>query len=367
MDYRILAHKDAKPSVVTECLGQPLFSFVPGARVKKDPVSDRLSGFLRYGAAFAKDCSAIDAQIKRDDVVVVTFSTEQEVYGVSKWLRTIPETQRPRVIFNFLIPDFRWEINEDRESMSGDISFHRYAANEMAALSSRFLILASNEKLGRALSGAFNRRCEVAPVALIYFSAEHVPGRADDPDWDEAHIGVIGEFRREKGGSLVAEVIKRFRCERPGRRVFLQVNSSGQADVLRETIGDLTDVIIHVGQLSQRSYIRRLETLDILLLPYMPKRYAIRTSGIFSEAVGYGVVAVVPDNTWMSDQLVAKRGSGVVYSDTSAEGITKALVAASDRYPDFKKKAAARCAAWRTDQSTTALWNKIDNWLRANP
>jgi hypothetical protein len=366
VDCRLFVHKDAEPSVLTECLGQPLFSFQPGERVMKDPISDRLEGFFRYSAEFQTGCAAMGGQIDSQDVVIVAFSTDREVYGVSRWLRTMPRRRRPCVIFIFLTPDFRWEIGEDRETVTGDISFHRFAANQMAEVSDRFLILASNEKLRRALSGAFNQRCEVAPIPLVYFAAEDVPGRPDDPEWSPAHIGVLGEYRSEKGTVLLPEIVARFRRKCPGHKIFLQVQNDTQAGLIQEKLGGAVGVEIHIGHLSQQSYIRRLEMLDILLLPYKPKRYSIRTSGIFAEAVAYGVVPVVPDNTWMSDQLAAERGSGVTFPDASVEGITNALISASERFPELKKDALARSGAWRAEQSTYALWDKIHDWLSAN-
>jgi hypothetical protein len=342
-----------------------LFSFVPGARVTKDPVSDRLESFIRYGAAFEEGCAAIEPTFEAQDIVIVAFSTDREVYGVARWLGTVPEDRRPRVVFIFMTPDFRWKVSGDRESLSGDVSFHRYAANQLAEVSDRFYLFAGSDKLRGALTGAFGHPCAAAPMPQVYFAPDDVPGSPDDPQWTPAHVGFVGEYRSEKGGGLVPEAVELFCRARPGRKVFLQVQNAEQAGVLSARLKNTAEVQIHLGQLSQRSYIERLQSLDILLLPYMPERYAIRTSGIFAEAVAYGLVPVVPENTWMSDQLAAGWGSGVTFADASAEAITSALIGASDSLPALKKKAMARREAWRAGQSTPALLDAILDRLAA--
>jgi len=193
--FRLFAQRGAAPDIVAECGAEPLFPFAPGARVRKDPVSDRLETFLRFGAEFGKGCTAMGGDIAAQDLVIVAFATERELFGVSQWLRSVPAEKRPRIVFIHLIPDFDWKISDDGLSITGDMSFHRFAAHQMAEVSDRFHLFASSEKLGKALTGAYGRPCAVAPVPLAYFDAQDVPGAPGDPDWPQAHIGVVGDFR----------------------------------------------------------------------------------------------------------------------------------------------------------------------------
>ena len=155
-------------------------------------------------------------------------------------------------------------------------------------------------------------------------------------------MGFVGEYRQDKGGAVLPDVIARFRAARPDRRFFLQVQNATQAAAVSERIGHLDGLDIHTGQVSHRAYVSRLETLEILLLLYMPDRYALRSSGIFAEAVAHGLVTVVPDKTWMADQLAAGRGAGVTFTDHTAESI-----------------AAARRDAWRAVECVDALLDRI--------
>ena len=292
-------------------------------------------------------------------MVIVALATERELFGAARWLTTVPAARRPHIVFHFVTPDFRWAISEDRQAIKGDVAFHRYAANQLAEVSDRFHLFAGNEKLTQAMQAAFGEPVSVAPIPMTYPVAADLPALPGDPVWRPAHVGFVGEYRKEKGGAVLPEVIERFYRERPDRRIFLQVQHEEQARLVHERLGHLEELEIHTGQLSHRAYVSRLETLDIMILPYIPARYAIRTSGIFAEAVAYGLVTVVPDNSWMSDQLAAGQGNGVTFSEMTAESIVAALIKASDGFSGLKEKAEAGRSAWRAAQSLDAFLDRI--------
>ena len=365
LDHRIFVHQDADAAIVEECGAEALFSFVPGARTVIDPVTDQLDSYLRFSAAFAENCAGLGGDLDATDVVIVAFATERELFGAAQWLSTVPERRRPHIVFHFVTPDFRWAISEDRQSITGDVAFYRFAANQLAEISDRFHFFASNEKLRQALRGAFDRPVSVAPIPMLYREAADLPALPEDPVWRPAHIGFVGEYRKEKGAAVLPEVIERFCRERPERRFLLQVQHEEQAKLVHERLGHLGDLEVHTGQLSHRAYVARLGSLDILLLPYMPARYAIRTSGIFAEAVAYGLVSVVPDKSLMSDQLAAGQGSGVTFSEFTADAIVQALIEASDGFDSLKDKAMACRAAWRKAQSLDALLDRILDQVRS--
>lgn len=367
LEFRLLVHKDVDPAIVEEFGAEPVFAFWPGAHVRNDPVSDRLETFLRFGTDFASRCAKIGNDVTAQDVVIVAFSTDRELFGAAQWLYSVPASRRPHMVFNFLVPDFDWSVSADRQTATGEMAYHRFAGRQIASVSDRFHLFASNEKLSHLLAGAFAQPCRVAPMPMTYFSADDVPGAPDDPDWAPAHVGVVGDYRDEKGAALVPDIILKFAQSRPGRRVFVQVKDEAQAAVLRERLDEVAAIDLHTGQLSQRAFIRRLQALDILLMPYSPERYAIRTSGIFAEAVAYGLVTVVPDKSWMSDRLAAGQGCGVAFSEPTAGSIAEALVRASDDFPALKQKASAGRAAWQREQSLPALLDLILEKVKQTP
>jgi hypothetical protein len=108
-------------------------------------------------------------------------------------------------------------------------------------------------------------------------------------------------------------------------------------------------------------HLSRVCSTDILLLPYVWSRYALRSSGLFSEAVAHGVVTVVPRNTWMEDMLNAGYGAGTVFAEFSVDSITDALLAASADFPALKARALGCRDAWRRRHSAAAMLDLILN------
>ena len=363
LEFELYIHRDAMPSIVTESGGIPVFPHEPTAEIERDPVSDDLNGNLFYGEAFGSACSVLDEKVTAEDVVIIPHTTARELYGVLIWLRTLQEHRRPRVVFIFFHPNFLWRLSDDGKQLTGDVSFFRHSANQLAdiAPSDRVIYCADNELLRAAMAWALNQRCSRCSMTIDYFSDEETPGNPNEPEWVPAHIGLLGDFREEKGRSLVHKVIQKFCAARPGREFFIQTQNDVQARALEKSLrmhGGGT-VQTFVGQLSQAGYIKRLKSIEILLMPYLKDRYRMRSSGVFAEAVAYGVVTVAPSGTWMAEQLAAGWGSGVVFDVLSVDSITEALIRASDDYASLKKTAAERSDAWRRAQSTTALIDHI--------
>ncbi len=363
LEFDIFIHREATAQVIEQTGGIPAFPFAPMDEIDLDPVSDELHSYILLGEAFAQACSMLDEHIRATDVVIVPHANARELFGISRWLRTLAPDRRPRIVFIFINPELRWKLSDDRRSVVGEFSFYRLGANLLAELmpKDRVVYFADNQLLRETIANVLNRPCGHCPMTIDYFAAEDVPGDSDDPEWAPAHIGVLGEFRREKGSSVVVEVIQKFCEARPGRDIFVQVQDAEQAKAMDQRLRSHggRSLHIHGGQLSPRSYARRLESLEILLLPYVKDRYVMRTSGIFAEAVTHGIVTVVPRGTWMAEQLGAGWGAGVIFDTVSVDSVVEALTAAIDDYSDLKMTAAACREAWRTRQSTGALLDHI--------
>ena len=148
----------------------------------------------------------------------------------------------------------------------------------------------------------------------------------------------------------------------------MHVRNQTQAADLRRYVrerGARSPFFLYHGTLDHGGYLRRLISTDILLLPYNWERYAIRPSGVFSEAAGYAIVTVLPDRTWAADKLAEGHGSGTIFRDFSMEAMIESLVTASDQYPELKTLALAKKLAWRQSQSTTALLDSVLNYVAA--
>ena len=88
-----------------------------------------------------------------------------------------------------------------------------------------------------------------------------------------------------------------------------------------------------------------LFSADLIVLPYQVDRYISRTSGILAEAICTGVPAIVPQGTWLADQ-VRRHGAGVIYAGLEQDGAAKAAVKALESLDTLKQRADERRSAY---------------------
>jgi hypothetical protein len=361
---RFYIKQGALPQIVLKFAAKAVFPYAPDEIVDQDPICWQLSDFMTLSTGFADACMALEADgVGGDDLVVLPYATERCVFGVAQWLKRLAPTARPTMAFNFLVPDFNWRVEDDRSSVSGNFSFFRYATRCIRELlpPAKLFFSAVVPALCNAFSEAAQYPCRKVPLGTYF------PGEKELAAWGgemppRAHIGVMGEFRPEKGSEIVAEVLLQFAALRPKKPIAVQMTNEAQAANFRKVVrerGVRSPFFLYHGHTDHGRYLHRLVSSDILLLPYDWKRYAMRASGVLSEAAGFGIVAVVPDRTWAADQLAEGHGAGTTFRDFSVEAMIEALITASEQYRELKAQAMTKRLAWQQSQSTAALLDNI--------
>ena len=90
---RLYINRDASSEIVSALGARPVFPYASDARVETDPRCQQLSDFLELGAVFSRACGALEEDgVGADDLVVVPFASERDVFGAALWL----ERCRPR-------------------------------------------------------------------------------------------------------------------------------------------------------------------------------------------------------------------------------------------------------------------------------
>ena len=162
----------------------------------------------------------------------------------------------------------------------------------------------------------------VTPIAVDFSSAPPpVPMRCEGG----LVFGFVGVPREEKGILIIADAIRDHLAQHPDDRFLIQTPRAEEQ--IMAVLSSLPDQVTLIDELLfEESYFSFLASLDVVLVPYLPKNYRMRTSHIFMEALGMGKAVITTPDTWMEEQLDAfPSRCGIVMPSTDVVGLHAAL------------------------------------------
>lgn len=165
-------------------------------------------------------------------------------------------------------------------------------------------------------------------------------------------IGFLGAPRRDKGSGFLFDVVAA--CARTFGSYRVAVQLDGKP---AERLPANVEVLPRT--LDRASYFDLLNRLDVAVFPYDASLYGRKPSGVFAEAVAAGVVTVVPDGTWMADQVERGRGAGVVFDEPNVAVVVAALARAIADLPQLRTQALQARGAWRETESASAYVDRL--------
>ncbi|MDZ8260895.1 glycosyltransferase [Nostoc sp. ChiQUE01b] len=178
---------------------------------------------------------------------------------------------------------------------------------------------------------------------------------------DPIHIIYLGDARPEKGYQYLPQLIDIlwFSYIQPGKvKLTIQSNFNipGGEPGIQEARLRLDQYPSHKVRLlkellSTEDYYELLASADIVVIPYQPDCYAVRSSGILVESLAAGKPVVVPAKSWMASQINESRAS--VYD--SPNQIADAVVKIVKNFQQFSQAAFEYRSLWRAKHSPDAL------------
>lgn len=148
-------------------------------------------------------------------------------------------------------------------------------------------------------------------------------------------VGFFGHQRPDKGVDRLNELTAA--CVAMGVDVLVH-DSSNWDNELRDIPG-----------VRRVAYVDDLPALigeaDLIMLPYGLERYRSECSGIACLGIACGVPILAPEGTTMADRA-RKYDTGLVYTDSSTDGICRAIAAVRDNYSGYAARAYSGAAAW---------------------
>jgi glycosyltransferase involved in cell wall biosynthesis len=322
---------------------------LPGARaVLDDPVFRPDLSFDERTRAFIDLLHAhIDPELGHDDRLLLTVATQCEARALTVWLASLPERKRPWTLV--LTVSDRWNRYGPAERERQVAEFRTLAADLGAVgndVRQRLIFTTVTEGLRDELT--FLLSTPVLLVAMAINVDTMVP-RPDRPARRRPVAGFAGGTRQEKGSHRIPAIIAA--CRRLGDVDFaLQLtNELLSEDTFEELCRLCNEPGIQGvrGPLDYTAYCDMLARLDLVLLPYDRVPYQRRTSSILMEAAVMALPVVVPDHTWMSDQVTAGTAAGIVYEGEDCESIAAAVMRCIADLPVLSARGRARGAYWR--------------------
>lgn len=332
----------------------------------------------------------VDADLAADDCVMLTVSTQLEAHACARWLRELPRDKKPWVVILFL---------SDRWNRSGPEEYARQAAEfgilnaEIASLAPedahRLIFCTLTDLLAEELTGLLGTKVDVAPIPLPYVESDEpgadasaktpdtlrpslpfrllrgLRGLRGSPATRLPRVAVLGGMRREKGSYLVPDIIRACRTlVQVEFLIHLENNSLPDEEARRlRRVAWERHVVAVTGQMSLHDYHAALKSADIALFPYEIIPYRKRNSGVFAEAVAYGIPVVATRETWMAQQIEAGRAAGAVSEDLRPDCFAVAVAHCVRHLEPLRRSALDKSAAWRRTTGMPAFVDFVEEQL----
>jgi glycosyltransferase involved in cell wall biosynthesis len=345
----LLIHHSAPREIARALRARPLFDD-PTFRQEWsfEERSDRFTAMLH---------EHVDGRVRAGDCVMTTIATQLETHALARWLSELPRRRKPWVVITFLSDRWNRGTPEEYERQAAEF---RKVRDRLAALAPddarRLIFFAVTEPLARELTRMLGTQVGYAPMPLPY--SDPLPKRPNP----RPRIAILGGMRPEKGSYLIPGIIDA--C-RGGVDVEFLVQLANNALPAEEAarvarIAGEPDVIVIPGAVDRDAYLAALSTADLALFPYEVIPYRQRTSGVFAEAVAFGIPVLATAGTWMAEQIRAGRAAGVVFDELTPGAIAGAVAKAASSLDVLRARAAELSGAWRSTISLTAFVDEVE-------
>lgn len=346
----VLSHVNLDPKIAAELEALPVFERTPYASLSSGGRGRQILSWLVAAKCFTAGLRRVE--LGPDDVLLVMTVRPAELAGLDAWSWTRRRLPRA-IVLNFMTDDRRPARTGTSPALVRVLYTLSFALLKLRVGRRRLLLTCASERLAAPLSAQLHERVSVSPVLHSYSPG---PARPAEPRAAESPtIGFLGTPRPDKGEPLLAELIDACAQSLPRARVVAQVG----ADFAGPPGGWPENVQLMPVGLEHDRYQELLSQVDIVVLPYVLDQFGDMVSGVFSDAVASGAVAVAPAGSWMATMIERGRAAGVVFDQFAVSAIVGAAVQAADDLEELRRQAASLRAPWRAEQSISAYFEQL--------
>ncbi len=175
------------------------------------------------------------------------------------------------------------------------------------------------------------------------------------------HLVYLGDAREEKGYLHLPQIVQDLWADYLSTnklKITIQSNfniNSGETGILASRLQLETypedKVTIIKNPLTPSAYYQLLNSADLLVIPYNNVSYRYRTSGVLTESLAAGKPVIVPENTWLANQIDDSRG--VTYQHP--QEISQAIIKVINNLKTYQENAEAFRVNWLKQNSPNNL------------
>jgi len=217
-------------------------------------------------------------------------------------------------------------------------------------------LCAQGEPVASEISRLVGVPVATTPMMIPWEDAER------SPPGNPPRVSFAGEIRLEKGFEQFLEALPLVRGKHQVDALVTRLAQDMSCQEFAQKIQPLRShprVTLRTEFATPREYLSHVARADVMVLAYDPQAYHLRSSNIFTEAIGFESVPVIPRATWMGE-LVEKLGVGVAYAPYDAAGLARAIDTALQQLPQLQARLRELAPRWREQNHVTRLVDSLE-------
>ncbi|MGB7127344.1 MAG: glycosyltransferase [Methylovirgula sp.] len=285
---------------------------------------------------------------KRENLVVVPAISQNQVYGLIRYLRSLSPRALPKVVCHLMFtPSWTpWGCN-------GRLGESYYRSAFMLAgglIDSSLFFTTENDALADVYRRQFKINTTILPIALPIFRLPQTKAK-------KVRLGFFGYSKTEKGFHLLPEAIEFCRAKQLPVQFIVQIQHSNwekKTIAAEKRLRRMPDVELVDGTMSNAEYAEKTNSVDITLLPYDPERFGPRGSGIFTAAVAAGRPIIAAQGIYAATSIERGEAEGEIFAPYDAAALAAAIERLLPRLSACRARAAERAAKFARRHSGDA-------------
>ena len=312
-----------------------------------------------------------DQSINGKDILIFPALAEHHLYGVIKFLTSLPEDKRPQVLCFLMAPSgcFFEPVKRKFLIHARDTArFYKLAFREAKNYGNRIQFFA----LGEAETQGYQwlRENTVSSYPLLHPVIQQDIELRDEPC--RTVLLYCGDYRMSKGCHLMPQIAQDCCRNYPDWqfRIHLGIPPDSEMDAdywqrMQAVSDQYRNFELIMGVLDDKAYSSLFLESEIAVAAYHKKHYYNLSSGVVWEAIATANTLVVPKDTWLEREAGREDAAYVCFHEQTEESVFGAIKEAIEGSLALRQRKLAIARAFREKNNMARLEKLLQSILVA--